>query len=101
MSKKEAEQNTVNEEDPEYVREFFSGAIDTSAKLYSLLADEETSINKGFAVMALCSAMFLNEAILHIDDDIEQVQSDFFESVRMAYNLISKINEMGMESTLQ
>jgi hypothetical protein len=101
MSNKEAEQDTISEDGLEDMMEILSDAIDTSAKLYGLLADEGTSLVEGFAIMSLCSAMFLHDSSKKTGGDIKKIKIAFFEGVGQAYNLISKIDKEAVRASIQ
>jgi len=83
MSNNETEQDTLNEEDLEEVGEILLDVIDTSAKIYSLLADEEITLLEVSAVIVLCSAMFLHESAIETNSDVKEIQNQFFENVNV------------------
>jgi len=101
MSNKETEQNPLNEEDLEEVGEILLDVIDTSAKIYSLLADEEITLLEVSAVIVLCSAMFLHESAIETNNDVKELQNKFFENVKQAYDLISDLDEKTTREPIQ
>jgi len=101
MSNKETEQNTLNEEDLEEVGEILLDVIDTSAKIYSLLADEEITLLEVSAVIVLCSAMFLHESAIVTNSDVKEIQNQFFENVKQAYDLLSDFDKRTTRTPIQ
>jgi len=101
MSNKETEQDTLNEEDLEDVGEILLDVIDTSAKIYSLLADEEITLLEVSAVIVLCSAMFLHESAIETNSDVKEIQNQFFENVKQAYDLLSDFDKRTTRAPIQ
>ena len=100
MSNKETEQDTLNE-DLEDVGEILLDVIDTSAKIYSLLADEEITLLEVSAVIVLCSAMFLHESAIETNSDVKEIQNQFFENVKQAYDLLSDFDKRTTRKPIQ
>jgi len=93
----------MNEEDmttEEQVEKIFAEILDvfqTGSEIFKIFESQGTSLNKGFAVISLCSSLLIMDRCEQQDVSLEEATDEFFSLVERAVSMVSKMEKSELE----